>query len=515
MKLRWREHEFIMATVLCATAIGLRLRDLITMNAEEIYSRFAAPFIEQGRPFSFSVNILFPLISQFLLLYLAYLAVAFVIIPSLRKMSWTELSIPFIKRFGIVILKITTISYLLALGVNALTALGRPHLFNYGLAGFDILALFGYNDQPLKNPFTGFDRAFDLVAVFTIFGGLREIIFHYIDRDNAGRSYRILITNQITSFVALYVALVPVILYISNHGFPGLSIFYFSFIPPTLLVIMINLHWLFPSKEISPFSMKMALRLLVSTLLCIAPFALGHTRKEFYFALLWSLELFVVTPVSWLIYRQNKDKILHLRGLEKELEKSSAELDSLRSQINPHFLFNILNALYGTALLEKSPRTAEGIQKLGDMMRVMLHQNNMDFVSMRNETEHLKNYIALQKLRIQSAANVTIEEYIEEVLYDHDIAPMLLIPLVENAFKHGISLSSPSWITIRLTCAEGTTELVVRNSLHKQRNDTRNEKSGLGLNNIKKRLQLIYADKHHLYAGVEENEFVAKLSIQH
>ena len=101
--------------------------------------------------------------------------------------------------------------------------------------------------------------------------------------------------------------------------------------------------------------------------------------------LLWVLQLLITTPASWLNYQQKKDKILQLKGFENALAKSTADLQFLRSQINPHFLFNALNTLYGTALIEKSERTAEGIQKLGDMMRFMLHENMQDFIPMEKE----------------------------------------------------------------------------------------------------------------------------------
>ena len=119
---------------------------------------------------------------------------------------------------------------------------------------------------------------------------------------------------------------------------------------------------------------------------------------------------------------------MQLRIVEKELVKSKADIQFLRSQINPHFLFNVLNTLYGTALQENAERTAEGIQRLGDMMRFMLHENNLDFIRMNKEVEYLRNYIALQKLRTQSSPDIIIEDNINEQNCNYQIAPMLLIP---------------------------------------------------------------------------------------
>src|SRR4029077_9103093 len=101
-----------------------------------------------------------------------------------------------------------------------------------------------------------------------------------------------------------------------------------------------------------------------------------HEEIPIAFLSSWALQLFIVTPITWWYYKTNEDKILQLRVVEKQLVKSKADLQFLRSQINPHFLFNVLNTLYGTALQENAVLTAEGIQKLGEMMRFMLHENN-------------------------------------------------------------------------------------------------------------------------------------------
>jgi two-component system LytT family sensor kinase len=166
-----------------------------------------------------------------------------------------------------------------------------------------------------------------------------------------------------------------------------------------------------------------------------------------------------------LLYQQRKDKILQLRGAEKALTKSKADLQFLRSQINPHFLFNILNTLYGTALREQAKDTAAGVQKLGDMMRFMLRDNHLDFIPMNSEVSYLKNYISLQKLRVEPDADIMIEENISDDKYGHLIAPMLLIPFVENAFKHGINPLDRSWIKINLSCDRQQIYFEVRNSV--------------------------------------------------
>ncbi len=202
-------------------------------------------------------------------------------------------------------------------------------------------------------------------------------------------------------------------------------------------------------------------------------------------------------------------------GAEKALVKSKTDLQFLRSQINPHFLFNVLNTLYGTALQENAERTAGGIQKLGDMMRFMLHENNQDFIQMSKEIEYLKNYISLQKLRTESSADIIIVENISEQNCNHKIAPMLLIPFVENAFKHGISLKEKSWIKINLECNEKNILFEVRNSMHARLdNDPEEERSGIGFKNVLERLKLTYGGRFQASVNSDGTEFFVQLAIQ-
>jgi two-component system LytT family sensor kinase len=230
---------------------------------------------------------------------------------------------------------------------------------------------------------------------------------------------------------------------------------------------------------------------------------------------MWAIQLFVTTSITWLFYQRRKDMILELRGAQKALVKTKTDLQFLLSQINPHFLFNILNTLYGTALQENAERTASGIQKLGDMMPFMLNENNLNFIDMSKEIEYLKNYISLQKLRIQSPPDIIIEENISGQNCNRKIAPMLLIPFVENAFKHGISLKEKSWIKITLECTEKNILFEVRNSIHaKQENDPENERSGIGFNNVIERLKLIYPRKFQASVNQDEKEFFVQLAIQ-
>ncbi|WP_222103915.1 sensor histidine kinase [Mucilaginibacter corticis] len=226
------------------------------------------------------------------------------------------------------------------------------------------------------------------------------------------------------------------------------------------------------------------------------------------------IQLGLVAPAAWYIYENRQKSTAELTGLKTALGQSSANLDFLRSQINPHFLFNALNTLYGTALQENAGRTGEGIQKLGDMMRFMLQENQRDKISLTREVEYLKNYIDLQQLRVQTSPDILIETIIAEQLNYLQIAPMLLIPFVENAFKHGISLQEPSHIKISLHTDETQLFFDVHNSKHqKKNNDPERDNNGIGLENVAQRLELVYPGNHDLVIHESAREFFIHLVI--
>ncbi|MFC0181065.1 sensor histidine kinase [Pseudarcicella hirudinis] len=198
--------------------------------------------------------------------------------------------------------------------------------------------------------------------------------------------------------------------------------------------------------------------------------------------------------------------------LETEVSLSSAKLSSLHSQINPHFLFNALNTLYAVALKENAEKTSEGIQKLGDMMRFMLHENHQKGIPIRKEIEYLYNYIDIQRMRLDESHSVEIKINIQEPERSIFITPMLLNPFVENAFKHGISFRKPSWIYITLTYDPDKLYFKVHNSFfQKNEHDPEKEHSGVGLDNVKKRLDLIYPDRYSLDIQSSDHDFFISL----
>lgn len=505
MKVRWREHGFILVTLLALITIVNYLIDYNGFLTGHHQEEYTAPYIKAHVPFDYLQNMLWPKIGVVVLLYIFYLWINRLIIPHInanKSKLWV---------YMFALLQLLLISYLLALGINLATYYAHPWYFNYG--GFSFFTSFGYNDKPLQNLFTGFQNGLILAAVYAVYLAAREYIIYRVENSGPRKPYLLLIINQISFFLLIY------ILAVFNLMGRGQYLIYIFFITPALVVYFINMYWLFPSNGKAALSIRLIVRLVITTFSCtFLLFLLLFTRSGFSlnaWLICWGFQLLITTPLTWLLYQQQKDKILRLRNAEKDMLQSRADLQFLRSQINPHFLFNALNTLYGTALLEGSKNTAEGIQKLGDMMRFMLHENTLDFIPMEKEIAYLKNYIALQKLRIQTSPDIVIEDNITTEHCAHQIVPMLLIPFVENAFKHSISLDEKSWIKIKLVCDNDGISFEVRNSLPQLAvNDPEKEQSGIGIINVQERLQILYPNRHQLTYGVEADEFAVRLNLQ-
>ncbi|MBO9564906.1 MAG: histidine kinase [Niastella sp.] len=518
-KVRWRTHELVFVTLFAVIRIGAYVWDMFRLDEQQIQSYaklYSNP--DPDLPFNYLRSVLLPQINSVLLLYLCYIGINKAVIPLVKKISFRDDTAVIIRKLLLAALVLGALSWFLALGFNTATYYARPWIYNY--QGFPFLAWLGYNDHPMQNLLTGFDRALWLLGILSVVTGMREVIIQYMERQSGGRAYRILVLNQFTMAAAVYCTVLAVILMFDIFSGAVFRIIYAGFIPATFLVFMINTYWIFPQREsAAKFSFRTLVQLLAATCLCTFVCFLfdgfNMPSKTFsFFMTCWGMQLVVTNPVSWLIYQQRRDRILQLRGMEAELNKSRADLQFLRSQINPHFLFNALNTLYGTALREKATDTATGIQQLGDMMRFMLHENHLDFIPMHKEIEYLQHYISLQKLRIQHSPEIFIEDVIQEELCNHQIAPMLLIPFVENAFKHGISLREPSWIRISLVCGEKQLKFSVHNSVHpRPENDPEKERSGIGLQNVIGRLKLVYPGRHTIHINHSAQEFTVELSI--
>lgn len=191
-----------------------------------------------------------------------------------------------------------------------------------------------------------------------------------------------------------------------------------------------------------------------------------------------------------------------------ERKKVESELKMLKAQLNPHFLFNTLNNIYSLSL-DNSPKTASAIGKLSDILDHVLYKCNSQFVSLASEIELLKNYIELEKLRYDERLEITFDVAVEN---DIEIPPLLLLSLVENAFKHGAGEDSGSpKIGITVTQRKGLFSFEISNTVSSDY--VNKDKDKIGLANIKKQLDLIYSDHYSLDIKQAVNSFSVVLQI--
>jgi hypothetical protein len=194
------------------------------------------------------------------------------------------------------------------------------------------------------------------------------------------------------------------------------------------------------------------------------------------------------------------------RWKQSQKEKLDAELSYLKAQINPHFLFNTLNSIYSLAI-EQSDRTASAIVKLSGMMRYAISEVHQDYVSLQKEITYITDYIELQKLRIPDSVNIAYTLNVDSM--GKQIAPLILIPFIENAFKFGVNAELDSQITIHMDVQASHLLLFVRNN---KVNDAV-EKNGVGILNSKSRLELLYPGKHELTIQQDEHQYTVTLKL--
>jgi hypothetical protein len=185
-----------------------------------------------------------------------------------------------------------------------------------------------------------------------------------------------------------------------------------------------------------------------------------------------------------------------------------------KTQINPHFLFNVLNMAYSSSIRHGDETTADIIEKLAGLMRYMLYESNGAQVALEKEIEYLHHFINLQKLRMSNEVPLVVNFDVSGDVHAVMIAPLLLIPFVENAFKHGVSLDRPSSINIRLSCFGSNLDFFVENPIHNQRQSAPVVNSGIGLQNVRKRLELLYPERHMLVIDDTGDRFRVSLTIQ-
>lgn len=273
-------------------------------------------------------------------------------------------------------------------------------------------------------------------------------------------------------------------------------------------VVYANLYLLFPKYFFKKYYLVYSLLLFLSigfgalTLIVILPFG-NATYTIPIFQHFINLFFIVLITSSFKFFREysRKQELL----IKAENEQLKTELSLLKAQVNPHFLFNTLNNLYGLILQNQNMQASDITLKLSDLMRYILESSKIDKVNLKKEIQFLEDYLVLEKVRLSPKANISFEVYgLEKDVF---VAPLLFIPVVENAFKHGLQIiSESSFAHFSLSIQGDDIFFEAQNSVGIK---SKNEKSGIGLENLRKRLELMYPEKHHL--EIEQNEEIFKV----
>ena len=242
---------------------------------------------------------------------------------------------------------------------------------------------------------------------------------------------------------------------------------------------------------------------------------LNFTQTDIYFSfrkhLFFSTLIFLFILACSTAYKTMRDKIIADQlAQEKENENLKTELSLLRSQVSPHFMFNVLNNMVALAR-KQSDQLEPSLIKLSSLMRYMLYETDEEKVSLEKETEYLQSYIDLQQQRFGKKVLVDAAMYKADKMYD--IEPMLLIPFVENAFKHGTGLIENAHIDIALKAEKNSLYFSVTNQYDPASVEIKDKASGIGLVNVQRRLDLLYPGKYKLQILKDNNQFIVSLTI--
>jgi len=217
----------------------------------------------------------------------------------------------------------------------------------------------------------------------------------------------------------------------------------------------------------------------------------------FYVGFTMALEL----SKDWFIQREHLQKI--------KIENLNTEIDYLKAQINPHFLFNSLNTLY-VQIDQKNNEARKTLEKISEMLRYQLYECNNDTITMEKELEYISSYIELQKLRNENNSDITYC-YDEEIKVFR-VAPLLLIPFVENAFKHLSNFTDRTNIVrVEIKKQDGKIKYIVFNTCC---TSSKNDQNGIGLRNVKRRLELLYPTRHDLLVERQPSSFKITLTLE-
>ncbi len=284
-----------------------------------------------------------------------------------------------------------------------------------------------------------------------------------------------------------------------------------------LTLVYTNLHFLVPrffeKKRFRIYGISLVALIGLSLLLhdLIFDLILPNTPIDFYIVSFTDrillIQIFLIYLVVTTLFHLSASwfQIQHLQK-----DKLHIELNALKAQLNPHFLFNGLNSIYSLAL-KRHEETPAAILKLSELLRYSLYEAGDEKVSVSKETEEIKNYIDIQRLRLEKDVDIRFQ-----TTGNHEnktVTPMLFLPILENAFKHGPKGTSGGFIRVSMKISNSEINFSCINSIVKS-GDPGNEAGGIGLENLAKRLQLLYPDQHSLIIDPGKDKFVVTLKIE-
>ncbi len=312
-----------------------------------------------------------------------------------------------------------------------------------------------------------------------------------------------------------------------DHDYQRSFLIQFFALPGKIILVYITLLFLIPNffvtRKFTRFVIFYFFILILTTIIVQRPIMLYHVEPNYLPG--WSSKGFfsineimktaldvnnaAILPLAYIVFKfyyKSQQKTLTLQK-----EKLEAELNQLRNQVHPHFLFNTLNNLY-SLIIKKSDLAETAVLKLSGLMRYMLYEANVTEVLLSKEIEYLKNFVDLERLRFDSRTDISFSTEIDK---DYHISPFLLIPFVENAFKHGTGSNNNSWIVIGIHVKNKNLIMQVENAKQIEKNQKANFEGGIGFDNVKKRLELLYPNSHSLHT--EDNgmsyEVILKLNL--
>jgi two-component system, LytTR family, sensor kinase len=324
--------------------------------------------------------------------------------------------------------------------------------------------------------------------------------------------------------LVLMLLLVPHAIYTTYIARKDLTLYFLNILVIDGLlvsIIYINLYYLIPrfhtQKQYAAYFLLLALLVVI---FIFGAWQMNRAIQEamdfpdepiIYFVVSTTVYIVQYLLISFFLFNL-KERIDQKKRMDEiQLEKLKTEINYLRAQINPHFLFNTLNNLYGLAL-EKSNKTPEIIMRLSRMMDYMLYESEDAMVYLKKDIENIQNYIEIE--RIRQGNNAVINFQVLGDMSSQKIVPLLLLPLIENGFKHGINKQiNDAFLDIAIAVHLRSVELKVTNNYKNVDASDENQRSGIGLNNLNRRLELFYPGKYELSTARVDSRFEAFLKV--